>query len=78
MMMRKHIRVGERRITDQLTVAQTLVEQSRNKIIDMQDLFCDCYCKFPDEYYSMYKDVDDALENLLHEKCDMCPIAKLL
>ena len=76
--MAKHRRIGERRITDQLNVANTLVEQARNKILDTQDLFCDCYCKFPEEYFSMYKDADDALENLLREKCETCPINKLI
>ena len=51
-----------------------------HKQIDLMravEMICDCYCKFPDEYRSMYKDVDVANENLMREKCEMCPLMKL-
>ena len=41
------------------------------------DTICGCYCKFPDEYRSMYKDVDESQENLMREKCEMCPLNNL-
>ena len=43
-----------------------------------KELICECYCKFPEEYRSMYKDVDVAQDNLEREKCDMCPLNKLI
>ena len=50
----------------------------RTQIENVQDVMCDCYCKFPEEYYAMYKDVDEADENLRREKCEMCPLEGLL
>lgn len=44
----------------------------------LKGLFCECYCKFPEEYYGMYKDVDEAQGNLEREKCDMCPIEQMV
>lgn len=42
-----------------------------------QDLICDCYCKFPEEYHAMYEDTDVAMENLDREKCNYCPLMNL-
>lgn len=52
----------------------TLNEDDRENI---KELFCDCYCKFTDEYFAMYKDTDEAQENLMREKCEMCPLNKI-
>lgn len=43
----------------------------------IKEYFCDFYCKFPEEYSSMYKDVDEAQDNLLREKCEYCPLNKI-
>ena len=38
---------------------------------------CDNYCKFPDQYYAKYKDSDEAIDMLLKEKCEDCPLSKI-
>lgn len=40
-------------------------------------VICAEYCKFPDQYYSKYADLDEAAERLGIEKCDSCPLAGL-
>ena len=67
-----------RKVEDKLKVIFALVTSIQNKWMTMQDRICDCYCKFPEEYRSMYKDVDDAQDNLEREKCEMCPLNKLI
>ena len=49
----------------------------RVRLDKIKDLICDCYCKFPEEYRAMYKDIDEADENLDREKCSMCPLMNL-
>lgn len=53
------------------------VKQWLDHLQEYKETLCDCYCKFPDEYSAMYKDVDEAQENLEREKCDMCPLMNL-
>ena len=47
------------------------------ELMKAQERICDCYCKFPGEYHSMYEDTDVAMENLDREKCSMCPLMNL-
>lgn len=56
---------------------EILLERGQ-QIEKTKDIICECYCKFPEEYRSMYKDVDEAQDNLEREKCDMCPLNKLI
>ena len=42
----------------------------------IKDLFCDCYCKFPEEYLSMHKDPDRAFEEMDRLVCNYCPLNK--
>ena len=53
------------------------MKAAKSKIELVQELICDCYCKFPEEYLSMYKDPDVAFDNLDREKCDVCPLKNL-
>ena len=41
------------------------------------ETICDKHCKFPSEYYSKYKDEQEAEEHLYTEKCDNCVLNKL-
>lgn len=45
---------------------------------DMKERICLGYCKYPDEYRSFYKDIDEAEENMMREKCEMCPLNNLI
>ena len=47
------------------------------QIEKVQDIMCECYCKFPEEYMSMYKDPTEANENMDREKCSYCPLMNL-
>ena len=51
----------------------TIVEQMQA----ISDTICDCYCKYPDEYRGMIKDVDEAQEKMMAERCDKCPLMQL-
>ena len=55
-------------------IIATLHEDDREKI---KELFCECYCKFNEEYLSMYKEPDRAFEELDREKCNYCPLNKI-
>lgn len=44
---------------------------------EVTETICDKHCKFPDEYYSKYKDETEAEEHLYSEKCDNCVLNKL-
>lgn len=47
------------------------------QIAKVQDIMCECYCKFPDEYRAMYHDPTEAQENMDREKCNYCPLMNL-
>ena len=55
-------------------IVTTLNTDDRENI---KQLFCDCYCQFPEEYLSMYKDPDVAFDEMDREKCSMCPLNKI-
>ena len=38
---------------------------------------CDDYCKFREIYEEAYKAPDEALDALLKEKCENCPLLKI-
>ena len=38
---------------------------------------CDNYCKYPDIYNKKYEDEEEALEIMVKEHCDDCPLNKL-
>lgn len=48
-----------------------------NTIQEVIETVCDKYCKFPDEYSQKYQDEDQAIDNLLKEKCEGCILNKL-
>lgn len=60
-----------------LAETQSLFSIHEKELENVQYLICECYCKFPEEYLGMYKDVDEAFENLGREKCSMCPLMDL-
>ena len=39
---------------------------------------CMEYCKFPEQYLGQYKDPDEAQEKMMAEKCEDCPIGKII
>lgn len=39
---------------------------------------CDGYCKYPDEYRERYKDPDEAQERMAIERCENCPLNKIV
>lgn len=41
------------------------------------DAICAEYCKYPDEYDSLYDDADEAIERCGVEKCEDCPLGGL-
>lgn len=38
---------------------------------------CDNYCKYPEQYEANYDDPDEAMDKLVEEKCNDCPINKI-
>ena len=63
--------------TDQQIVGDiiaTLHEDDREKI---KALFCECYCKFNEEYLSMFKDPDVAFAEMERQRCNYCPLNKI-
>jgi len=46
-------------------------------IQEVKDSICNSYCKWFDNYCGVYKDVEEAEEHLLSEKCDGCPLNRL-
>lgn len=63
--------------TDQEIVGDIIATVNADDRENIKELFCECYCKFTDEYMAMYKDVDEAQDNLMREKCEMCPLNKI-
>ncbi len=44
---------------------------------DIADAICNDYCKFPDQVWSLVKDIDDAENTLMAIYCDHCPLQRL-
>lgn len=56
----------------------SLVEGVKKQLADIGDTICREYCKFPDEYSSLYcDDMEEADERLAIEKCENCPFGGL-
>lgn len=55
------------------------MEKSVSKIMEeVIEAICDKHCKFPEEYFSKYKDEEEAEEKLYSEHCENCPLNKLI
>lgn len=39
---------------------------------------CNEYCKFPEEYISKYSDEDERDDKLYTDRCENCPLNKLI
>lgn len=52
----------------------TLVKIIKDTINEM----CGEYCKYPDIYRQMYDDEDVALDVMIRERCDGCPLNDLI
>lgn len=39
---------------------------------------CDHYCKYPELYESKYTDSDEALDAMMEDHCDRCPLNRLM
>ena len=53
---------------------KTIVRQ----IEQIAEDICDNYCKYPELYAAQYKDPDESESRLLSEKCDNCPLLRLV
>ena len=72
--------IGGKQVNDyskQEVVGEIITTLPNDDKENIKQLFCDCYCQFPEEYLGMYKDPDVAWDNLDREKCSMCPLEKL-
>lgn len=58
-------------------VGEIIATLPKDDMENIKELFCDCYCKFPEEYLGMYKNPDRAFEEMDREKCSMCPLNKI-
>ena len=63
--------------TDQKIVGDIIATVHEDDRENIKELFCECYCRYTEEYRSFYKDVDEAMDNLMREKCEMCPLNKI-
>ena len=63
--------------TDQKIVGDIIATVHEDDRENIKELFCQCYCRYTEEYYGFYKDVDEAQDNLMREKCEMCPLNKI-
>ena len=63
--------------TDQKIVGDIIATVHEDDRENIKELFCECYCRYKEEYYGFYKDVDEAQDNLMREKCEMCPLNKI-
>jgi hypothetical protein len=44
---------------------------------DTKSLICNDYCKYTDEFRDLYRDPDEAMERMVADKCNYCPLARL-
>lgn len=63
--------------TDQKIVGDIIATVNADDRENIKELFCQRYCRYTEEYHSFYKDVDEAMDNLMREKCEMCPLNKI-
>ena len=63
--------------TDQKIVGDIIATVHEDDRENIKELFCECYCKFNEEYLSVYKEPDRAFEELDREKCSYCPLNKI-
>ena len=59
-------------------MSKTVVKQFQEQLEQQLEVICDDYCKFREQYLSEHKDPDEAFEALLDEKCNDCPIGKIV
>ena len=53
--------------------------QTLREMLEMHlEELCDDYCKYHQEYFSKYEDPDEAYEKMMEEKCDDCPIGRII
>lgn len=48
-----------------------------DELVEIVNEVCDKYCKYPEQYYSQYKDPDEACDVLLKERCENCPLNRI-
>lgn len=44
----------------------------------LADDVCDEICKYPERYAESYADKEEALEHMMCEKCENCPLARYI
>lgn len=49
-----------------------------NLMCEVIEDICDNYCKWPEKYKGEIKDEDEAYDKLMAEKCENCPLNKLI
>ena len=59
--------------------------QTEKRIMNFNDALddalgrmCDDYCKYPEIYGRLYSDPDEAQERMCIEKCEDCPLVRLV
>lgn len=45
---------------------------------EIANIMCEDYCKWPEHYLSQYKDPEEASEVMIAEKCDTCPMCRMM
>jgi len=50
---------------------------SEQEIEEIKEAICNEYCRYPEEYLSMYSDPDEANTEMINEVCDYCPLGNL-
>ena len=49
-----------------------------DQLQDIMEDICTYYCKYPEQYLSQYKDPDMASDKMLNERCENCPLEKIV
>lgn len=55
----------------------SIEEQVGKKLREVGNELCQEFCKYPDEYFSLYDDGEEAEERLAIEKCEICPLTRM-
>ena len=63
--------------TDQKIVGDIIATLHEDDRENIKELFCECYCKFSEEFLAMFKDPDVALAEMERQRCNYCPLNKL-
>ena len=63
--------------TDQKMVGHIIATANDDDRENIKELFCQCYCKFNEEFLAMFKDPDVAFAEMEWQRCNYCPLNKI-